>query len=74
VNNRLSLVRGYGEIIADHPDLPDELQHPANEIVRASTAAADILKKLGRVDALREVAWGPGLRPTLDLTDPPPSR
>ena len=48
VNNRLSLVRGYGEIVADHPDLPEELKHPAHEIVRASRAAADILRKLNR--------------------------
>jgi PAS domain S-box-containing protein len=68
VNNRLSLVRGYGEIMADHPDLPEELKHPAQEIVRASRAAADILRKLGKLDALREVEWGPGLRPTLDLS------
>jgi hypothetical protein len=71
VNNRLSLVRGYGEIMADHPDLPDELKHPAHEIVRASRAAAEILRKLGKLDALREVEWGPGLRPTLDLSDAP---
>ena len=71
VNNRLSLVRGYGEIVADHPGLPEELQHPAEEIVRASCAAADILRKLGKLDALREVEWGPGLRPTIDLSDAP---
>jgi PAS domain S-box-containing protein len=71
VNNRLSLVRGYGEIVADHPDLPDDLKHPAQEIVRASRAAAEILRKLGKLDALREVEWGPGLRPTLDLSDAP---
>ena len=70
VNNRLSLVRGYAEIVADHPDLPADLQHPAQEIVRASRAAADILRRLGKIDALREVEWGPGLRPTLDLGDP----
>jgi PAS domain S-box-containing protein len=71
VNNRLSLVRGYGEIVADHPDLPAELEHPAREIVRASRAAAEILRKLGKIDALREVEWGPGLRPTLDLGETP---
>jgi hypothetical protein len=71
VNNRLSLVRGYAEILADHPDLPDDLQHPAQEIVRAARGAADILRKLGKLDALREVEWGPGLRPTLDLGERP---
>lgn len=71
VNNRLSLVRGYAEILADHPDLPADLQHPAEEIVRAARAAADILRKLGKIDALREVEWGPGLRPTLDLGERP---
>lgn len=70
VNNRLSLVRGYAEILADHPDLPSDLRRPAREIVRAARAAADILQKLGKVDALREVEWGPGLRPTLDLGGP----
>ena len=74
VNNRLSLVRGYAEILADHPDLPPDLQHPAQEIVRASRAAADILRRLGKLDALREVEWGPGLRPTLDLGEPPARR
>lgn len=67
INNRLSLVRGYAEILADHPDLPDDLQRPAQEIVRASRAAADILRRLGKLDAVREVEWGPGLRPTIDL-------
>ena len=71
VNNRLSLVSGYAEILAEHPDLPADLQHPAQEIVRAARAAADILRKLGKVDALREVEWGPGLRPTLDLGERP---
>jgi hypothetical protein len=71
VNNRLSLERGYAEILADHPDLPADLQHPAEEIVRAARAAADILRKLGKLDALREVEWGPGLRPTLDLGESP---
>jgi PAS domain S-box-containing protein len=70
VNNRLSLVRGYAEILADHPELPDDLHRPAKEIARAARAAADILRKLGKVDALREVEWGPGLRPTLDLGEP----
>jgi PAS domain S-box-containing protein len=67
VNNRLSLVRGYAEILADHPDLPEDLQRPAQEIVRASRAAAEILRRLGKLDAVREVEWGPGLRPTIDL-------
>lgn len=72
VNNRLSLVRGYGEILADHPDLPAELRQPAQEIVRASSAASDILRRLGKLDALRQVEWGPGLRPTLDLSESAP--
>ena len=67
VNNRLALVRGYAEIVADHPDLPEDLQRPASEILRGSRAAAEILKKLVKVDAVREVEWGPGLRPTIDL-------
>ena len=71
VNNRLALVRGYAEIVADHPDLPTDLEHPAREILRGTRAAAEILQKLGRVDAVREVEWGPGLRPTIDLREPP---
>jgi hypothetical protein len=71
VNNRLALVRGYAEILADHPELPEELQHPAREVLRGSRAAADILRKLGSVDAVREVEWGPGLRPTIDLGESP---
>lgn len=70
VNNRLSLVRGYAEIVADHPELPPDLQRVANEIVRGARSASDILRKLGKLDALREVDWGTGLRPTLDLRDP----
>jgi PAS domain S-box-containing protein len=69
VNNRLSLVRGYAEILADHPELPADLQRPAQEIVRAARAAADILRRLGKLNAVREVEWGPGLRPTIDLGD-----
>ena len=67
VNNRLALVRGFAEIVSDHPELPEDLQHPAREILRGTRAAAEILKKLVKVDAVREVEWGPGLRPTIDL-------
>lgn len=67
MNNRLSLVRGYAELVADHPDLPDELKHMATEVVRGARDASDILRRLSKVDELREVDWGPGLRPTLDL-------
>ncbi|MCC6174907.1 MAG: response regulator [Chloroflexi bacterium] len=70
VNNRLSLVRGYAEMVADHPDLPDDLRKPADEILRGSRAAADILRRLGKLDTVRAVEWGPGLRPTLDLSAP----
>ncbi|MGE3270405.1 MAG: response regulator [Chloroflexota bacterium] len=71
VNNRLAVVRGYAEIVADHPDLPADLQKAATEILRGSRAASDILRKLGKVEAVREVEWGPGLRPTIDLGDAP---
>lgn len=67
VNNRLSLVRGYAEMIADHPNIPDDARKMLLEIVRGARDASEILKKLGKVNELREVEWGPGLRPTLDL-------
>jgi PAS domain S-box-containing protein len=67
VNNRLSLVRGYAEMVADHPDLPEDVRSMLREIVRGASDASEILKKLGRLNELREVEWGPGLRPTLDL-------
>lgn len=71
LNNRLALVRGYAEILADHPDLPPDVRQQAQEIVRGARSAADILRRLGKLDALREVEWGTGLRPTLDLGEPP---
>jgi PAS domain S-box-containing protein len=71
VNNRLSLVRGYAELVAEHPDLPDDLRQMASEIVRGSRDASDILRRLGKLNAVREVEWGPGLRPTIDLRDRP---
>jgi len=71
VNNRLSLVRGYAEMVADHPDLPVELRSLAQEIVRGASDVSDILRRLGKLDQLREVGWGPGLRPTLDLGERP---
>ena len=37
--------------------------------MRAARAAADILRRLGKLNAVREVEWGPGLRPTIDLGD-----
>jgi PAS domain S-box-containing protein len=69
MNNRQTLVRGYAELVADHPDLPPELKRMATEIVRGSRDASDILRRLGKLDEVREVAWGPGLRSTLDLSD-----
>jgi signal transduction histidine kinase len=67
VNNKLALVRGYAELVSDHPDLPAELRRMSLEIVRGARDASEILRRLGMLDELREVEWGPGLRPTLDL-------
>ena len=69
VNNRLSLVRGYAEMVADHPDIPDDMRSMLREIIRGASDASEILKKLGKLNELREVEWGPGLRPTLDLRE-----
>lgn len=46
VNNRLSLVRGYAEILADHPELPSDLQHPAKEIVRAASPGSELTSQV----------------------------
>ena len=72
VNNRLSLVRGYAEMVADHPDIPDDMRSMLREIIRGASDASEILKKLGKLNELREVEWGPGLRPTLDLRERTP--
>jgi PAS domain S-box-containing protein len=69
VNNRLSLVRGYAEMVADHPDIPEDMRSMLREIIRGASDASEILKKLGKLNELREVEWGPGLRPTLDLRE-----
>ena len=57
-------------VVEEPTDLDYDLDHVA--LYAADPQATEILRKLGKVDALREVEWGPGLRPTLDLGDPSP--
>ena len=71
VNNRLSLVRATARSWRTIRTCPDELQHPAQEIVRASRAAAEILAQARQAGRAARGRVGPGLRPTLDLGERP---
>jgi signal transduction histidine kinase len=54
LNTPLSLALGYGELLAEDPRLPDELQSMAREVVASVVSAAELLHRLQRISRLEE--------------------
>ena len=54
LNNRLGVVLGYAEMLAEYPDLPDTMTEVVAEIVSGAKDLAETVDQLRRVTRIRE--------------------
>jgi CheY-like chemotaxis protein len=69
LNNRLGVVMGYAEMLAEYPGLPDGMAEIVDEIVRGSRELAETVDQLRRVTRIRETPRPALTGPTLNLTE-----
>ena len=77
LNNQLSAVMGYADLLAEDPTLPETLRELAQEIRSGAEEAARAVAQLRRITRLEEARDQGGPGPVLDLarsTEPPPAR
>ena len=54
LNNRLGVVMGYAEMLAEYPTLPDGMCEVVEEIVRGARELAETVDQLRRVTRIGE--------------------
>ncbi|HEV7664159.1 MAG TPA: response regulator [Chloroflexota bacterium] len=69
LNNRLGVVLGYAEMLAEYPDLTDGMTELVNEIVSGAKDLAETVDALRRVTRIRETPRPNLTGTTLDLTE-----
>ena len=67
LNNRLGVVLGYAEMLAEYPDLPESMSELVNEIVTGAKDMAETVDQLRRVTRIRETPRPSLTGPTLNL-------
>jgi DNA-binding response OmpR family regulator len=67
LNNRLGVVLGYAEMLAEYPDLPENMAELVNEIVNGAKDMAETVDQLRRVTRIRETPRPSLTGPTLNL-------
>jgi CheY-like chemotaxis protein len=67
LNNRLGVVLGYAEMLAEYPGLPDGMTELVNEIVSGAKDLAETVDQLRRVTRIRETPRPSLTGTTLDL-------
>jgi signal transduction histidine kinase len=67
LNNRLGVVLGYAEMLAEYPDLPESMSEIVNEIVIGAKDLAETVDQLRRVTRIRETPRPSLTGPTLNL-------
>src|SRR6266566_2767742 len=67
LNNRLGVVLGYAEMLAEHPGLPDSMAELVSEIVSGARELAETVDQLRRVTRIRETPRPSLTGSTLDL-------
>jgi DNA-binding response OmpR family regulator len=67
LNNRLGVVLGYAEMLAEYPDLPQNMSELVSEIVSGAKELAETVDQLRRVTRIRETPRPSLTGPTLDL-------
>ena len=69
LNNRLGVVLGYAEMLAEYPGLPESMVEVVKEIVSGTKDLAETVDQLRRVTRIREAPRPPLTGPTLNLTE-----
>jgi CheY-like chemotaxis protein len=69
LNNRLGVVLGYAEMLAEYPGLPESMAEVVSEIVSGTKELAETVDQLRRVTRIREAPRPPLTGPTLNLTE-----
>jgi len=67
LNNRLGVVLGYAEMLAEYPGLPDSMNELVSEIVSGAKELAETVDQLRRVTRIRETPRPSLTGPTLNL-------
>jgi CheY-like chemotaxis protein len=67
LNNRLGVVLGYAEMLAEYPGLPDNMAQVVSEIVTGAKDLAETVDQLRRVTRIREAPRPSLTGPTLNL-------
>ena len=67
LRNALCAAYACAEIVADDPNVPEELRRLGAEAVSGTRRATDELEKLGQLSRIEERDWGPNSRSTIDL-------
>jgi DNA-binding response OmpR family regulator len=67
LNNRLGVVLGYAEMLAEYPGLPESMNELVNEIVSGAKDLAETVDQLRRVTRIRETPRPSLTGPTLNL-------
>jgi CheY-like chemotaxis protein len=69
LNNRLGVVLGYAEMLAEYPGLPENMNELVAEIVNGAKDLAETVDQLRRVTRIRETPRPSLTGTTLDLTE-----
>jgi signal transduction histidine kinase len=69
LNNRLGVVLGYAEMLAEYPGLPESMAEVVSEIVSGTKDLAETVDQLRRVTRIREAPRPPLTGSTLNLTE-----
>jgi signal transduction histidine kinase len=67
LNNRLGVVLGYAEMLAEYPGLPEPMAELVSEIVSGAKELAETVDQLRRVTRIRETPRTSLTGSTLDL-------
>ena len=67
LNNRLTRVVGYAELLTCEPDLPPDARRMVELVLDGANDAAGIVTRMGSVAKLEEVDWGGDVGSTIDL-------
>jgi signal transduction histidine kinase len=67
LNNRLGVVLGYAEMLAEYPGLPENMSELVAEIVSGAKDLAETVDQLRRVTRIRETPRPSLTGPTLNL-------
>jgi hypothetical protein len=68
VNNRLAVMSGYAELLAQDATLLPHLRQAATMARQEAKTVAAILSRFQRLTRLEHKSWGPGIRPTIDVS------